>query len=158
MSLSVNDSVSILPCANFHNTKNSYIEYRPGTLNVIVTVPHGGQLRPKSLPNRDFGSRVGDEIRYDHRYLKDAELPVKTKSDLRTIELAAALERGLETETGRKPHVVVNHLHRVKLDCNCGVEEGTFGVGEAVAAWNAFHGSIETAISSLNGSSQLIYF
>lgn len=36
-------------------TEDKYIEYRPGNLNLIISVPHGGTLRPDSIPDRDAG-------------------------------------------------------------------------------------------------------
>ena len=29
-----------------------YVEYSPGNTNLIFTVPHDGQIRPKSIPTR----------------------------------------------------------------------------------------------------------
>jgi hypothetical protein len=126
-------------------TKNHYIEYRPGTLNVILSVPHGGRLRPKTIPNRDFGSIINDKLVFDHRLAKDPLAAVKTKDDLFTIELTLALADALHEYTGRYPYVVINHLHRQKLDCNADEPEATFGVPEAVDAWNAYHEFINLA-------------
>ena len=136
--------------------KQTYIEYRPGTLNMILSVPHGGQQKPKTIPNRDCGSRVNGDIYYDHRYPKAADIPVKTKSDLRTVDLATALSDALRVLIGRRPHIVINHLHRIKLDCNCDVEEATFGVPEAVDAWHEFHNAIETAMIAYSERSCLL--
>ena len=37
---------------------HGYIEYRPGDLNVILSVPHGGCMRPACIPDRDAGYAV----------------------------------------------------------------------------------------------------
>ena len=34
---------------------NEYIEYIPGTLNIILSAPHGGGLQPDEIPDRDAG-------------------------------------------------------------------------------------------------------
>jgi len=126
-------------------SKHQYIEYRPGTLNVILSVPHGGQLKPKHLPNRDFGSLVNGRQMFDHKYPKDQNAAVKTKGDKFTKELATALSNVLEGKTGRRPHVIINHLHRLKFDSNCDRSEATFEVPEVVDAWLAYHKFIDLA-------------
>jgi len=126
-------------------SENHYIEYRPGTLNVILSVPHGGHLKPKHLPNRDFGKLVDGRRVFDHKYPKDHSVTVRTKADKFTKELATSLANVLEKKTGRRPHVIINHLHRLKLDCNCSQSEATFGVTEVVDAWKSYHRFIELA-------------
>jgi len=126
-------------------SKNHYIEYRPGTLNVVLSVPHGGQLKPKHLPNRDFGSLVDGHLVFNHKYPKDQNATVRTKGDKFTKELAMALSNVLEQKTGRRPHVIINHLHRLKFDSNCNQSEATFEVPEVVDAWQAYHNFIELA-------------
>jgi len=126
-------------------SKNHYIEYRPGTLNVILSVPHGGQLKPKHLPNRDFGSLVDGRLMFDHKYPKDQSAAVRTKGDKFTKELATSLSNVLEGKTGRRPHVIINHLHRLKFDSNCSQGEATFEVPEVVDAWLSYHSFIELA-------------
>jgi len=124
---------------------NHYIEYRPGTLNVIISVPHGGQLKPKHLPNRDFGSLIDGRLVFDHKYPKNQSAAVRTKGDKFTKELAMALSNVLEGKTGRRPHVIINNLHRLKFDSNCDRSEATFEVPEVVDAWLAYHDFIELA-------------
>jgi len=126
-------------------SNHQYVEYRPGTLNVILTVPHGGQLKPKHLPNRDFGSLVNGRLVFDHKYPKDQSLTVRTKGDKFTKELATALSNVVEGKTGRRPHVIINHLHRLKFDSNCDRSEATFEVPEVVDAWLAYHNFIDLA-------------
>jgi len=126
-------------------SKNHYVEYRAGTLNVVLSVPHGGQLKPRHLPNRDFGSLVDGRPVYNHKYPKDQRLPVRTMGDKFTKELATALSTVLERKTGHRPHVIINNLHRVKLDSNCDQNEATFEVPEVIDAWLAYHHFIELA-------------
>jgi len=126
-------------------SKNQYVEYRPGTLNVVLSVPHGGQLKPKHLPNRDFASVVDGRLVYSHKYPKDQHIAVRTMGDKFTKELATALSDVLERKTGHRPHVIINNLHRVKLDSNCDQNEATFEVPEVVDAWLAYHNFIELA-------------
>jgi len=126
-------------------SRNQYIEYRPGTLNVILSVPHGGQLKPTHLPDRDCGSLVDGRLVFDHKYPKDRSFTVRTKGDKFTKEFALALTEVLERKTGHRPHVIINHLHRLKFDSNCDRSEATFEVPEVVDAWLAYHTYIELA-------------
>ena len=45
-----------VPCFGTHN----YIEYVPGELPVVISVPHGGALSPASIPDRTVGTTVTD--------------------------------------------------------------------------------------------------
>jgi hypothetical protein len=46
---------------------------------------------------------------------------------------------------GTYPHVVINHLHRKKLDANRDVVEAACGDPEAETAWNEFHDFLNVA-------------
>ena len=74
--------------SSFHS---KYIEYEPGSLNVILTVPHGGLSKPKSFPDRDAGRFVDGRIIYDHVSPNDPKAKVKNKCDLNTVDLARAV-------------------------------------------------------------------
>lgn len=134
---------------------NKYIEYIPGDLNIILSVPHGGYLKPESIPDRDAGASFKGCVVYDHKYHKykdPKKWPVRVKCDLMTIELAISISDELaKIWDGHRPHVILNRLHRGKLDCNCCKEKGTFNHPEAAAAWEAFHGYIERAKSTMKG-------
>jgi hypothetical protein len=135
---------------------NRHIEYRPGNSNLILLVAHGGRLRPKTIPNRDFGAIIDGKVVFDHSYAKNPAIAVRTKSDLYTVELALAIADVFRNLTGLYPHVVICHLHRSKLDCNRSLAEATFGVPEAVAAWTAYHEFVRLAKRTISGSGLLI--
>lgn len=100
------------------------VEYLPGALPLVVAAPHGGRLEPAGIPDREEGVLV-----------RDAE------TDLLAIELAGAIER----RAGARPHLVLCHLKRNKVDCNRDALTGTGGNPAALATWRAFHEAIETA-------------
>jgi N-formylglutamate amidohydrolase len=87
-------------------------------LPIILSAPHGGTLRPAEIPDRTYGTTV---------------------TDLNTDELARAVDSALVRLTGRHAHVVIVHLHRVKLDANREIVEGAQGDAEAELAWREFH-------------------
>lgn len=97
--------------------RNQYIEYIAGELPVILSAPHGGSLRPEEIPDRTYGTTV---------------------TDLNTNELARAVDSALVRLTGKHAHVVIVRLHRVKLDANRDITEGTQGDAEAEQAWQEF--------------------
>ncbi|ELU12177.1 hypothetical protein CAPTEDRAFT_21517 [Capitella teleta] len=66
------------------------------------------------------------------------------------MELAMMVSDELYALTkGRRPHLIINRLHRGKLDCNCDREKASFDVPEAVVAWEEFHGFIESAKAAI---------
>jgi hypothetical protein len=100
------------------------VEYLPGTLPLIIAAPHGGQLEPEDIPDREDGVTT-----------RDAE------TDLLAVELAESIAR----RTGARPHLILCHLHRKKVDCNRDALTGTGGNPKALATWRAFHEAIGKA-------------
>jgi len=103
---------------------NRTVEYIPGTLPIIIAAPHGGRLEPADIPDRKNGVLT-----------RDAE------TDLLAVALADAIAR----RTGARPHLVICHLKRNKVDCNRDALTGTGGNPKALATWRAFHEAIEKA-------------
>jgi len=103
-----------------------YIEYIAGDLPIIITAPHGGTLRPTEIADR---TAPGVLVR-----------------DTNTEELARAIGDALATRTtGRRPHVIINRLHRIKLDANREIVEAAQGQRAAQRAWYEFHAFTEAA-------------
>lgn len=129
-----------------------YTEYKPGTLNLIITSSHGGSLKPGSIPDRGVGCWDGSKCIWTHGCSnKDQEkCQAKILKDTYTQEIALLLAERLGNLTGKQPHVVLNHLHRVKLDTNREKDEATFDVVDAKAAYDEFHWFIGQAKSSIS--------
>lgn len=100
-----------------------YIEFVPGDGPVIVSAPHGGLLQPEELPDRRG----------------------VTDRDVATDELARLFVEEFHRETGMRPHLVINLLHRRKLDANRPAGEAAEGNPVALEAWTDFHRYIEEA-------------
>lgn len=100
------------------------IEYQPGTLPLIIAAPHGGREKPADLPDRTLG--VVD-------------------IDANTQELARAVVEAVHEATGGRPHLIVCHLHRSKLDANRDLPEAAQGNALASQAWREHHSFIEEA-------------
>lgn len=110
---------------------NDYIEYQVGTLPLVISVSHGGELEPSSIPDRTCNNPV---------YAMDAF----------TIETAIEIKNKLFELTGCYPHLIVSHLRRNKLDPNRNLSEAACGNGEAITAWFDFHGFIADAREAAN--------
>lgn len=104
-------------------TKN-YIEYIPGDLPLILCSPHGGALKPAGIPDRSYGV---------------------TGADAYTQELTRLTAVEIQKLGGHRPHLVLSHLHRSKLDPNREVKEAAQGNPTAITAWKEYHAFIEQA-------------
>lgn len=107
-------------------SSEEFIEYHAGNLPLIISVPHGGSLKPSWIPDRDCATCV---------YVKDSW----------TAELAAEITAALFELTGKYPHVIYCNLHRIKLDANRDLWEAALGNPDAGAAWHEYHRFIDSA-------------
>lgn len=114
--------------------RNGYVEYLAGNSPVILSAPHGGDLRPSEIPDRSQ-DRCGGSTR--------------TGADLHTRELALELRDEFFERFGAYPHLVINHLHRGKLDANREIGEAACGDPEAENAWREFHAFLGLARSAV---------
>lgn len=105
---------------------SGYTEYLAGELPFILAAPHGGELSPASIPDRDCEGCT---------YVNDAN----------TQDLARRIYTAVYNRTGCYPHVVLNRLHRRKLDANRDLAEAADGNAQAAQAWDDFHAFIEGA-------------
>lgn len=103
--------------------RNNYIEYIPGDMPLIITAPHGGYLEPSEIPpmantlERDGGSQ----------------------------EYARLVVDKIFNLTGKRPHIIINHLTRHRLNANSTKDIATGGNYYSGIAWDEFHAYIEDA-------------
>lgn len=109
--------------------RNNYVEYLAGGLPIIISVPHGGHEVPDEIPDRTCGITVTDSY---------------------TLELSMELRDAIKKITGRYPHVIINHLKRLKLDANRDLNEATCGNSTAEISWREYHKYIDSAKASVN--------
>lgn len=119
---------------------NNFIEYQVGTLPIVISVPHGGDLEPEFIPDRTCNNPV---------YATDAF----------TVETAAAIREQLFQTTGCYPHIIICHLARRKLDCNRNLNDGACGNQDAATAWTEFHAFVEMAqTAAANAEQDQLFF
>lgn len=114
-----------LPGNTYYGAKG-YIEYAPGTLPIIISAPHGGDLKPADIPDR---------VCPDCIIGKDGS----------TQEILRDVREALFHITGRYPHIVINLLARAKLDANREIVEAACGNADAEQAWYNYNGFIDYA-------------
>jgi len=119
------------------------IEYIAGDANakLILTSPHGGNLKPNYLHTRtkDFiPSKAADNDYGDTESFSGI-------ADSKTLELTIAIADEIKRISGLRPHIILNHLHRSKLDANRAMELAAQDDPNAEAAWKAFHQYIDDA-------------
>lgn len=110
--------------------RKDYIQYLAGDLPVVLSAPHGGYLKPTEIPDRTTGVLGGDSNSLEY-----------------TMEAAHYLYK----MTGLRPHVIINRLHRIKLDANREIVEACQGSVWAEQAWNEYHQFIEAARTWVTG-------
>jgi hypothetical protein len=107
-----------------HLGRNGYVEFEVGDLPLIIAAPHGGAERPDEIADRTWGV---------------------TSQDRNTMDVVRRLAAALELLTGKRPHLVLCHLHRSKLDANREVTEAAQDNPFAEWAWTEYHAFIDTA-------------
>ncbi|RIB04895.1 hypothetical protein C2G38_2282503 [Gigaspora rosea] len=110
-------------------SSNGYIEYQKGNMPLIVCIPHGGRQRPPEVLNRENSSKT------------------ITKNDLYIQEIGKDLKKEI-IKLKSQPYLIVNHLHRSKLDVNHKLEEGS-SAPETKKAWEEYHNFISRAIEDI---------
>lgn len=109
---------------NTYIDSTGFIEFIAGNSPIIVSVPHGGYLEPDSIPDCPNCSTVRDAY---------------------TQEIGRGISSSFYEQTGCYPNVIINLLHRRKLDANRDIENATGGVMVLEDAWFAYHNFIESA-------------
>ncbi len=129
--------------ATTKSKKVEFVTIQKGTLPVILSAPHGGELDlPGSLPRdrKSGGSRF------------------QTVRDVRSSELAEAIANQLEAEFGQRPYVVILRVSRKYLDANREADYA-YESPEAQVVYDEYHGAIEQFKKSIlekHGSGLLI--
>jgi N-formylglutamate amidohydrolase len=111
---------------NVYYGTDSLIEYRCGNLPIILSSPHGGYETPATLPDRNCTGCV-------------------TGRDSYTQELTRQIEAAILFKTGCYPHVIINRLHRKKLDANRAMIEATDSNLATELYWHEYMNFVDSA-------------
>jgi N-formylglutamate amidohydrolase len=107
----------------------AYITVEPGTLPLVFSVPHGGEVPLAGMPERARGTKVQD----DH-----------------VNELAAAIQRQLLARTGKQAALVGAKISRKYLDFNRKAEEA-YEAPSAAPVYDAYYAALRTAVDKVRG-------
>src|SRR5262245_3540023 len=109
--------------------RNKYVEYIAGNAPVILSAAHGGDVKPPEIPDRSDTCGAS----------------ANTIGDAHTRELVIAMQQAFHARFGSFPHVVINHLHRSKLDANRPISDAACGNSDAGVAWLNYHTFVDIA-------------
>jgi hypothetical protein len=130
------DEVQII-ASTFYDSSKKYIEYIPGTMPVIISAGHGGVLNS----GRNFGG-----IFYSD---SDSSLPDRScgtnEQDDNTDILIREIQKKCFEQFGVYPYVIINNLHRSKLDPNRVKSVATCNNSTSGLYYDAYHDFIDQA-------------
>ena len=107
-----------------NNQWDDFVEFREGNIPLIIVAPHGGDLKPQWIENRN------------------CEGSVITK-DLYTLDIAFQIENELN-KMGYQPFIVYAKIHRIKLDLNRSLQTSHCEDDTSNELWQLFHDQIIT--------------
>ncbi|KAJ7386625.1 hypothetical protein OS493_008776 [Desmophyllum pertusum] len=146
----------------------NYTKYEPGhkNTNIIITVPHGGNLYPSKQSNGEgwpyrqrYGCKASDGrcCSWTHSCgLTSTDCKAVIRNDKYTLVIARDIADGIEEITGFRPHVVYNMLRRSKLDASRDIHEATFLIPDAIIAYQDYNNFISQARSAITGRGLLL--
>ena len=139
------------------------VQYVPGDINLIFSVPHNGALKPIEIDDRENGCTLNGICRYGDQYSslqncrKESEAcSIGTVADAYTQQIARWTQKEFEKLTGKKPHLVVSNLYRAKMDPNRPIEDAAQGNYLAEGAFNDYHETIEEAKETFGNAPGLL--
>ncbi|MBW7934037.1 MAG: hypothetical protein H3C62_10595 [Gemmatimonadaceae bacterium] len=117
-----------------------FLEFVAGTAPLVIVAPHGGSLKPATVPDRTC---AGCEL----------------LADANTEDLAQRVVASFERLTGKRPYLALNHLHRVKFDGNRDLDEATGGNAILNGVWNSWQVNLDssTARAARVGGGRALY-
>lgn len=103
---------------------DKYLTYAPGKTNIILSAPHGGGIKPSTIPARTTGNRSGDT--YTRRLIQ------------RVVELMH-----------EKPYFIYADIHRSRVDLNRKFSEATDGNYGAEKIWMKWNTTLADYVTKI---------
>ncbi len=103
---------------------NDYIIFRKGNIPLLLVAPHGGDLKPQWIENRDCEGAVITQDQY-------------------TLGIALQIENELRKKA-YQPYIVYAKIHRVKVDLNRSLETSHCEDDSSNDLWREFHQQVES--------------
>ena len=137
-------------------TGSNYIQHQQGTLALIITCPHGGYNKPSQIPERSSGCLDDNQECQFGEFCSGASLSSDCRAivteDSFTREICVEMSKYIVEKTGELPHMVVNNLHRSRLDANREKTLAAQGNRIAEEAFDAYERAIEQSAKKIMDS------
>lgn len=111
---------------------NDYIIFKTGNIPLLIIAPHGGDLKPQWLDDRNCENS-------------------KILQDEYTLEIALQIEQELNS-LGFQPFLVLSKMHRIKIDLNRSLETALCNDKSAMPLWMVFHNQIDIFRNEISSS------
>lgn len=104
--VSIQTNAQIWEVGEIYEDSLGWMEYRPGNLPIVISIPHDGYMVPYASYTRDC---------------EDAD----TNDDDNTRIIAKLLDTAFMNLLGCRPHIIINRVRRQNLDMNRNITEAT---------------------------------
>lgn len=111
-----------------YTDKYEWTEVVVGNIPLVISIPHGGAKKPDEIADRDCSDAV-------------------MGADMNTIQLGMSIKEEMEEQFGESPFLVINHLHRTKIDQNRELKDAICGNDGLSETWEQFHRWIDTSLT-----------
>tara|TARA_B110000483_G_scaffold120143_1_gene145113 strand:+ start:462 stop:1382 length:921 start_codon:yes stop_codon:yes gene_type:complete len=111
---------------------DDYVIFKTGNIPLLIIAPHGGDLKPQWLDDRNCENSKIVQDRY-------------------TLEIALQIEQELNT-LGFQPFLVLSKMHRIKIDLNRSLETALCKDKSAMPLWMVFHNQIDIFQNEISSS------
>ena len=115
------------------SSPNNWVEIIVGDIPLVISVPHGGFIKPEYIPDREC--KASDEG------------SLVTTTDSKTIETARSIESAFLKKYNKRPFIIISNISRTKVDQNRPVNLGACNNSLAEIGWYDFHNSIDTSLA-----------
>lgn len=88
-----------------------YVEFIPGDVGIILSIPHGGFLDDVTIPDRSE-AQAANLINNNTLESDPKPVKVRTTTDAFTVDLGAVIYETIVDKMDKHPYVVVCHLKR----------------------------------------------
>ena len=157
--------LTILVCRPGQVSAYEAVSHHQGTSNLVLTVPHAGHLTPSCVAKRrtgcldencncKFGVKKCKDIGIKNKNCKTTakkKCKINTGNDMNSQNIAIDVYNEL-TKQGIWPHMVINNIHRSRLDQNRDEEEAAQCNAYARKAYKKYHSKVEMIKESFGDS------
>lgn len=131
-----------------------------GTINLILSAPHGGSVLPSDLPDRARGGcRRSDgpaanrcTWTFDDACVDGEVCPSTTVQDTLSDQFAENVAKFIWENYSYRVHLVVGQWSRKKVDFNREINEATLNHPEAMRGYQSYHSALQTMIHRIRSS------